>query len=510
MWLEEKNQKDPYGRLVPAGVPGTPSIGAGGGAVQPTGTQSNPSTESPASGPQPEQKFATVQDYLGANQQQGEQLGQNFTAKLGDTANQERSTIAGAADTAKNDINANNIAFDSNIVNTAVNDPTKVANDPGQLDSFLKQWNASYKGPESFEASTSYGTAADAATKANEKGEQLKTAGGQQQLLQDEYGVYGQGNKGLDQALLQTSSSYPKVQDQAKEFGTIQDYLRQQAGDVNAAAKTAKTTTEQTKASTQTPFANKLTEFQGDINSRVGAARTQADAGNTIKRDLASGDSASLTKDLAAAGISNTDTESISQYLSQLNNEYQQKPDLINYYTANPSVDVNPANVATPEDYAKASAYQKLTGVNYGGVLNPAEASLAGTANTKPQIDSTGLSSYLHDTRNLKDNEFLSRPIAQANLDPSNVQSLQSFAQNFNDRIKRQAMDIYGTGSDYAAQGQKIKVLGEKARSMINQIGGLITRASDEAVHAKTTADANMWRAKAQNLINMKNSISTI
>ncbi len=135
-------------------------------------------------------------------------------------------------------------AFNPDLVSTAVSDPTKITGDKDQLTSFLDQWNAAYRGPASLESTSGYGDVAKAAQGAGSRAGQLESTGGRQQLIQDEFGVYGQGNKGLDEALLQQSSFFPKVQEQGKEFRSIQDYLASQSKGISAQAREAKAATD--------------------------------------------------------------------------------------------------------------------------------------------------------------------------------------------------------------------------------------------------------------------------
>jgi hypothetical protein len=383
MWIDDKNAQDPYNRLATPHSPTTATVGAGGGAGgagQPTGTQSNPSTQVQAGSAPQTQNFATVQDYLGANKTQGEDLGQKFTGSLDTAATNEKNTIGQAATQTKNDISAGTTNYDANLANTALTDPTKVANDPGQLNSFLSQWNAAYKGPSSFETSSNYGKAADAATEAQQKQAQVGTAGGQQQLIQDQFGVYGQGNKGLDQALLQNSSSYKDVLVAPAKFQGIQDYLGQQATDVNAAATAGKTASDAARTNTQNLFTNQISDFQKRINDEVAAARTPAaEQAAKIKADMASGDPAKVIADLKQVDP-NVDATTIQQYLTAMNAQTGKPTDLSQFYEFNPETAVTASNAATAKDYADADAYGKLTGQDYSGVLNPADAAKAGTA----------------------------------------------------------------------------------------------------------------------------------
>lgn len=256
------------------------SVGQGGGSVPGSNTaQGNPSTISPITPQQPQQQPASIQDYLKANTNQANDLGQKVTSSLSDSQNQEKSTIDQSADSVKNDINSNSVNYDPNLVNKAISDPTAINNNDNDLNSFLKQWNASYSGPQNFESTDKYNTAAGAANEANQKAQQLQTAGGREQLIGDQFGVYGQGNKGLDQALLETSSAFPAIQQQGNQFGSIQDYLANKSKDLNTAAQQAQTNTTQTKNITQDTFnagvknlGDKLAGEQAQIQSTGGQA----------------------------------------------------------------------------------------------------------------------------------------------------------------------------------------------------------------------------------------------
>lgn len=414
MWVPKDNNNDPYNR---GNVTKAPTIGSGaGGGGAPLGsgegnqTNANPSTTSPTT-QVPQQAPATVQDYLGANKDQGNQLGQQFKSKLETKANEDKSAIDTSADAVKNAANAGAVNFDSNVVNTAKSDPTKVANDPAQLQSFLGQWNAAYKGPDTFESTAQYDTAAKAAADAKTKSEQVGDAGGRKQILQDEFQVYGQGNKGLDHTLLQNSDEFAGIQDLGKNFSMLPDYFASKAGDVNTAAQAAKATTEATKKNAHDLFDGSLTNFQTDLTNRASAnQKTAGDAVSQVKAALASGDMSKVGSILEKSNLTNIQKDDIRSYLTTLNSSYGQKPDLNNYYTYNPATDINPTTSATKDDFAKAAALQKLTGVDYSGVLNPADISKANTwNNTSNGLQGASLQTYLKGSLGQQDKELMSK-----------------------------------------------------------------------------------------------------
>lgn len=482
MWIEGQDEEQNKNQN-----PNPLSVGTGGGSSQPGGVTGNPSTINPVQSSQPKQEFATVQDYFSANKPQAEQLGQQFTNKLTENAANQKSTISGAATQAIGDITANTVNPDAGIVSKAQLNPTEVANDPNQLQSFLKQWNAAYKGPESFEASNQYENAAKAGNAANQTAEELKTTGGQQQLLQDEFNVYGQGNKGLDQGLLQTSSYFPKVQEQAKEFKNVGDYLSQNAATVNDLASQAKNATEQTKVNARTPFATSLTDFQTDLNNRTTAAQNKAkDVLARYQGDLSSADPAKVSADLKEAGVDDTTAKNIVYYLGALNKDYNINPNVPSSYIGNPNVDITPSTVASKEDYNKAAALNKLTGVDYSGILNPADISKAGTG-TLPQqaFKSQDLENYLKQSTEIQDKSILQK----APTLPTNATASKQMVSQYLNAMARQGIQPKNEAelAKLAPNLDKLYKQAQQARLSRNAAGQPNTeaaKAGDEVVTA--------------------------
>jgi hypothetical protein len=449
MWVDssqdEENQNNQGNNL---------SVGAGGGTAsqpvssggfsQPTGTTGNPSTITPTETNQPQQKFATVQDYLGANTQQGNQLGQAFTSNLTNAANTDKSAIDTAVAGATSDINAGTTNYDPNIVSKAQANPSAVANSPDDLNSFLKQWNAAYTGPSSFETSTEYTPAAAAANDASQKAAEVGTAGGQQQLLADQFNVSGQGKQALDQALLQNSSSAPTINAAAPAFQSVNDYLTSQSAALDAQAQQAAANTTAAKTQTQGAFANSLTGFQNQINAETTAAQNNAKGTATQwQSDLASGDPTKVAADLQSAGVDPSTIQSITGYLTSLNKDYGLNPNLSQDYTFNPAVDLTAANVATPQDYQTAAALSQLTGQDYSGVLNQANAAQAGTAGNPNQINAAAMTPELKAQLAEQDKEFLAKPVnigtALPNLTDSSAAT--QYAQKYVDAVQRSGQD---------------------------------------------------------------------
>lgn len=374
MWIDEPKDEQ-ESQLAPAE---NPTIAAGSGAqLQPSNTAATGTASSTSKAPAPtRQQFGTIQDYFKGSKQQGERFGEQFTGKLADTQEKQKGTIQQAAEKAKGAIQAGTTSFDEGLVSKAVADPTQVAGNEDAFNKFQQQWNAQYRGPESFESSDSYTPAATAAQKAAEKASQIQTTGGRQQLVQDEFGVYGQGNKGLDEALLQQSSYFPAVQEQAKQFGTIQDYFKTEAQKVNEDAAKAKQTTASAKESTQDAFLNKdtgaLPRFQLGLDEKLAAAR--AAGANKVKEAQQAVSSAEPISDagLKALGLTREEYNTLRQQQQIAAQGYKTQDPISgvagenvnfqDYMTVqNPDARIGLENAMSQADYDRAVALAKLT-----------------------------------------------------------------------------------------------------------------------------------------------------
>ena len=412
--------------------PESTEIGAGSGLIQASksGLPASSSRLSPTLQSTP-QNFGTIQDYFKRNVQQGERFGGQITGKLGEAFDQGQQTIDKSATGALKDIKESTISSDFaqdipdewpigvfSPEDQAASraglyfDPTKIADDPDLFESFSKQWNASYGGPESFEASDYYGGAATAAQKGAGLATQLGTTGGRQQYIQDEFGVYGQGNKGLDEGLLQQSSYFPEVGEKAEDLGSLQDYLASHATDIGEAATAAKTETDLTKTQTRALFEGSLTAFSKSLlDSTDKASQT---AGKVLEKygpDLPFVSAKDLSDDLKATGVDAQTITNITKTMAGLKQDYDINPEIPGHYMGT-AANIDSATVATREDYDVADALQKLTGVDYSGVLNPADIDKAGTF-SGPTPDPQGLQTYLSEKLTTEDNAFLSEPREQ-------------------------------------------------------------------------------------------------
>lgn len=383
MWLDKSQDQD--NELGKQSQSSNPSIGAGAGDSG-TGSGGTTAGNTPSSTPIPNtpqttQKFATVQDYLKTNQPQAEDLGQKFTSSIDSTYGQQKGDIDSAINKTQDAINSNKVNYDPNLVSQIGSDPSKIANDPNQLANYMKQANASYSGPQSFETSDNYGTAASALNNANQIKGELGTTGGREQLIQDQFGVYGQGNKGLDQALLQSSSAFPKVQEQEKQFGSIQDYLNQQSAGLNSQIAPIQQANADTATKTKQATADAQAAFAKQEQDKLANAPKDVDIYNQYNQYKTTPITAEqfsqygATPEQIAAYNANIQA---NQSVNALRGNSPYTPtNLTDYLKLQQGTDQSINSISSPEDFARSNALAKLSGNT--PYLDPTQVSQAGT-----------------------------------------------------------------------------------------------------------------------------------
>lgn len=363
MWIEKKDEDQEEGQQ--ANTLGDESVGAGAGTtpVKPQGSTTAATGNLSSTQPDPTapgQKFGTIQDYFKASKQQGDALGQQFASRLDTERQQQQQQIGEAAESAKGKVQSGIVGYDQDLITRAVTDPTKVAGDEGDFSKFMQQWDASYKGPQSFEQTEDYEKAAKAAGAAKAKAEQVGTAGGRQELLRTDFGVQSAGGRGLDEALIQQSSSFGDVGQKAKELSSLQDYLSGKSQEVGTEAQKAKETTEETKQKTQEALLGEkgaVREFKSDIDARTAAERTKAEQ---AQKDL-------TTAFEKRAALSDAQLQMLGITRQQYNDliakektaGYTNLQDYLKFQ--NPNAQISRETVATSADKARDEALAKLT-----------------------------------------------------------------------------------------------------------------------------------------------------
>jgi hypothetical protein len=400
---EQQNPNAPQGAVSPTGGGTAPvrlspssAVPAGGGMGSATG-----STPTPSAGGQ----FASIGQYLTANQGQAAPL----AAKLTPGIQQEYSNLQGQTNEAIANIgkqvqNAPGYTpSNPNVMAQEAANPASFANNPANVVSFQNLLKNTYAGPATAESTPEYANQQAAINQAIAQGQaRTTTEAGRENLISEKEATPTAGVTALNSAILsQDPNALASIQGAYDPFKNLVTGLQSGASDVNKQiAKEQQDATASAKAA-QDAIASQIGALNTGVSGELTAAQQKAAAQNAqVKADLAAGtptpadlqaigmtsdqwnalsaaDKAAATSQLVRAGgggqataQSGTTTIDPTQFLAQ----------------QNPNTVINAANVATPQDYANAQAFQTLLqGMNLQTptmAINPATATQAGTAPT--------------------------------------------------------------------------------------------------------------------------------
>lgn len=326
--------------------PALPTTGGGGGTAP-----SNASAPGGAAQPAPQggsQGFANINQYLGANQGQGQTTANTIASNLGNQYTTLQGDINNAANQATEAIKGGTTAYDPNLVNSAVANPSQFVADPNNLAAWQKQYAAQYTGPTAFENTAGYGQAANAANKANQTYQLGQSGGGYSQLLNQIEKNPTVGRTALDKALIQSDPNAQKtIQEAINPFKGVGDYLTGKSADINKQATEAAQNTADTKTKTAENLNTAETNLANDVTGRY------------------------------QQGLNNQ--TAYNKQITDLQNAYQPYENAINKYETNVGKDygdpfayykqfqpsqtaVTPESMATQSQFANEAALEKLSG----------------------------------------------------------------------------------------------------------------------------------------------------
>lgn len=398
---DENKQNQPQGSQ---GVV-SPS-GPGGGAVRLA-----PSTAVPAggagaagTGPTPASaggQFGSMGQYLTANMGKAEPLAGKLTSGIGkeyqglEGQNQQTLSTIGSQVSAQPDYSKAN----DTIAQEAAN-PVSFAGDQGNVASFQNLLKASYGGPASAESTNEYANQQAAINKSIAQGQDsVQTQAGRENLLTKNEATPTTGVTALNSAILSKSpTALASVQDAYKPFQNLLTGLQSGAADTNKIIADRQAQADAAKKASTEALTSQMTGLNTAVGGELTAAQQKLAAQNAqIKSELAAGTPSDTT--LQALGMSRDQWNSLSTAQKAAatpqdvySNQRQfgatsgtSNIDLTGFLNQNdPNAILNAGNVATPEDYAKAQAFQSLMGnLNLNAptmAINPSTAAQAGTA----------------------------------------------------------------------------------------------------------------------------------
>lgn len=387
--ISDEEQPNPaQGPIAPGGGGQTvrlaPSSGVGS-------TGGSPTPGSP-SGANSGGQFASLNNYLSANQGQADPLASKITSGIG----QQYNTLQGQNTSAINDINSQIAANAtptnySDTLNQEAANPVSFSSDPGNVKSFQGLLNASYSGPASAESTTDYTNQQNAINNAISTGQNAtQTEAGRENLLQQNEAAPTAGVTALNSAILsQSPTALNQVETAYQPFNNLLTGLQSGAGAADQTIAQNQTNATAANQQANAAIAGQIGALNNNVNNEYAALENQYNTGNTTAANVA----AALQKgqlppgEGVDQGLQSFLTNNIAPWMSSnapgVTNTY-------NYANAVPqftqAAAPTMAQAATSQDYANANAFQNLlAGLNTGiaaPILNTADASQAGTYST--------------------------------------------------------------------------------------------------------------------------------
>lgn len=499
---EQQNPNAPQGAVPPTGA-GTapvrlspsgsvPTVGGGGTSGTSTGA-----TPTPAAGGQ----FASLQNYLTANQGQAAPL----AAKITPGINQQYSDLQNQTNATISNINkqvANAPGYtpsNPDVIAAESANPASFANSPANVVSFQNLLKNTYGGPVSAESTSDYANQQTAINQAIATGQsQTGTEAGRENLISQSEAAPSSGVTALNEAILsQDPEALASIQNAYAPFQNLLTGLSTGAQGVNQQIAKEQADAAASAKAAQDAISGQITGLNTGVTGELTAAQQKAAAQNAqVKADITSGNVSDA--DLGALGMTRDQWNSLSAAdkaaatpTNVLSNQRQfgatsgtATIDPTQFLTQqNPNQVLTAANVATPQDYANAQAFQTLLqGMNLTtptAIINPATAAQAGTAPTN--LNQYDYQTALNTATSTKADEVAA---AQAYVD-----ALQSGADEQHAQLAAQQAGRQGAEQKLEALGGTLANTGTLPIAIASQIpviGKPIANAVDTVVQAVT------------------------
>jgi hypothetical protein len=355
---DDENQQANPNAPAPIGPQGSGTIQGGGSA--PGGAQAPASPKAPDHA----SNFVGISQYLNANKPQAQKLGDQASGVITNSANDARTSV--------NDLNntfnqkaGSATSIDPNILGKVNQAETLGEPEKQQIKT---AYSAQYQGPNSLtDLGDQYNIAGKKLNTAKQNVEAAGTEGGRQNLItQINEKPRTQGVTNFDSVLLQAGGGREKLNQAATANKDVsQDLLAQ--GNVAATQKAAdiKSQTDATRTATQNAVGGAQTSLGDSISQRLKEMQTGLTARNN-----------QITQDLGNDAYS-LDADTLNDFgLTEGQRSYGLNP--MDYWHQGDISQINNANVANQDEYARAAALADLSGGQ--SLLNPNDVSQAGTA----------------------------------------------------------------------------------------------------------------------------------
>jgi hypothetical protein len=336
--------------------------------------------------------FTNLQKYLEANKDKGAQIAGQIAQSLNETATGARGATEALAQKGQEVIQSGSVAPKPELVQEAVTKPVEFTQDPAKLQEFTKMRTAQYAGPQSYTDLPEYETAQSKTAQAVERGKQIQTESGRMQLMRDLMTVPGQGKTALNQFLVQGEpTAASTIAATAPQFADLESYLSGTGNTLAEAIAQGKAQTESARTGVQEALYGQespITSLQKSIQERTVAAEAERERVNTIiqnaRAKLALGQPLS-GMEYTAMGLYPQQYDVLEQAQTNLGKWYAPEmgvmPEDLSRFMSGYRLGETPAEasrIATPEEYAREAALEKLAGSDLNVLQNEAAAQ-AGT-----------------------------------------------------------------------------------------------------------------------------------
>lgn len=350
----------PSAAVAPAGIGGT----GGAGTTAPA-----------AAGGQ----FASLNQYINANQGQAEPLAGKLTTGIG----KQYDTLAGQNTSTLNNIGGQVAAqavpnANATLEQEAAN-PVSFTSNPSNIASFQKLLGATYSGPASTESTSDYTTQQDNINKAiNEGKNATQTEAGRENLLSQNEATPTSGVTALNSAILsQSPEALNKVETAYQPFSNLVTGLQAGATDINKQIAQNQADIQQANKAANSALAGQVSGLNKAVNDTVAQDEANRQAYNTQLQDYQD----------KYSPIS-TNINSLNELFSKAAAQGVPYSQVTNPFASALKQGVNnniatAQTVATPDQYRQAQAFEALLkGINSGipvPVLNQNTVDQAGT-----------------------------------------------------------------------------------------------------------------------------------
>jgi hypothetical protein len=433
--LQDQNQQQ-QGAGVAGTIAGTSAPSSSGGQSAGNGTNAPVSNVMQNAAPQNAAGFTDVSAYLNANQQGGQQLGQQVAGNITNAYNATKGGIDTSAQNTQKQISAGYIPENTQLIQQVSANPTAAASNKDTLSAFQGQLNDVYGGPTSWaDLGNQQANIATAQQNADISRPGMANVMAQTVEQQLNPGQTSAGINALDTLLLTGNpGAVQAVQQAASPYNDLNAYLNSQNAGIGQQVTGAQDSAQRAAANALAAGTGGVNTLNTNITGATQKALTDAQARQaSIKADIANlygGQAAGTTgttlgvygggttpwyntqnynvgqlapEDLAAMGMTQDQWNALQGSMQQagttgtVNSNFAGSPhhfaatrptsqyDIGQYLNQiDPTQAINAGNVATPEQYAQMNAWNQLLGSKaptQTEAINPALASLAGTYN---------------------------------------------------------------------------------------------------------------------------------